>query len=121
MRINKIHFIREIVVREPEGNDTLQLQVAYDAPSALHPKFRDVPAHELEEVRALYLEMGGSCLAGLPHVVAIILPNHTHEFSPELFAGRAQGGDKTDDTTRSLRLDPTFPERPLARNRLMGD
>jgi hypothetical protein len=77
MDVNKIHFIREIMVKEYRGTGTPTMQLSYDNASYLRPAFLLVPSADQEQVRALYLSLGGGRSEGSESGSTVIIPNRS--------------------------------------------
>ncbi len=77
MDINKIHFIREVLKMDHGHGETPTMQFSCDNASYLRPTFLFVPPGDQEEVRELYLELGGGRLEGRSSGSIVIIPNRS--------------------------------------------
>jgi hypothetical protein len=77
MDVNKIHFIREIMVKDYHGRETPTMQISDDNASYLCPKFLRAPSTDQEQVRALYLKLGGGRSEGWESGSTVIIPNRS--------------------------------------------
>jgi hypothetical protein len=77
MDVNRIHFIREIVVTDHRGRETPTMQFSYDNASYLRLTFLGVPSADQEQVRALYLKLGGGRVEGWESGSTVIIPNRS--------------------------------------------
>ena len=77
MDVNKIHFIREIMVRDFRGRETPTMQLSYDNASYLIPTFLKAPSADQEQVRALYLKLGGGRPESSESGSTVIIPNRS--------------------------------------------
>lgn len=77
MNINKIHFIREILVTDYRNRETPTMQFSYDNASYLRPTFMFVPSVDQEKIRELYLELGGGRQEGRYSGSTIVIPNRS--------------------------------------------
>lgn len=77
MNVSKIHFIREIIVKDYRGRETPTMQISDDNASYLHPKFSPAPSAEQEQVRTLYLKLGGGRSEGRESGSTVIIPNRS--------------------------------------------
>src|SRR5581483_3479401 len=122
MSIQDIHFIREIMVKDYAGNEIPTLQASYANASCLNPKFKAVPFYELEEVRALYVKLGGGRLEHAQNGNTVIIPNRSRWANLwGISAEEVRVVESTMGRQQSLRADPSNTERARARNRLMRD
>jgi hypothetical protein len=64
MDINRIHFIREILVYDRRGVLIPTMQFSCENAAHLHPDFSRVPLAEQAGVRVLYTQLGGRRPAG---------------------------------------------------------
>lgn len=64
MNIRKIRFLRERLVTDTRGQDTIKMEYSYDSDLDRTPHFFEVPAPELRKARALYAAWGGKRTAG---------------------------------------------------------
>jgi hypothetical protein len=122
MSINEIHFIREILVTDYRGNKIPTIQASSANASSLHPNFQEVPFYELEEVRALYHELGGARLEGWNSGSTVIIPNRSRWASlRRITQDEVQVIASPDSPGQSMRLRGSPSEQTHARNRLMRD
>jgi hypothetical protein len=77
MDINKIHFIREILVKDYRGRETPTMQLSFDNASYQRPAFQGAPSADQEQVRALYLKLGGGRSEGWESGSTVIIPNRS--------------------------------------------
>ncbi len=75
MNIRLIHFIREIVAVDARGRATPTMQFSYDNASFLHPSFVSVSRGEAEQLRRLYLDLGGTSPQAGRNGTTVIIPN----------------------------------------------
>lgn len=59
MNIRKIRFLREVMVTDAQGQDTIKMEFSYDRDLDRTPHFFEVPASEIRKARALYAAWGG--------------------------------------------------------------
>ncbi len=64
MHIDRIQFLREILVTDHKGKSTSTIEFSYDSGAERAPHFFGVPDDYIPQARALYLAWGGSRLAG---------------------------------------------------------
>jgi hypothetical protein len=60
MNIQRIHFLREILVTDRKGIATVVIEFSYDDRFVRRPRFFCVPDGAEGQARQLYLEWGGS-------------------------------------------------------------
>lgn len=60
MNVERVHYLREIIVRDRKGQATVTVEFSYDDRFAHKPRFFGVPDDQVEQARRLYLEWGGS-------------------------------------------------------------
>jgi hypothetical protein len=77
MDINKIHFIREILVMDHQGKTIPSMQFSYDNASYLQPSFMNVPSTDQAQVRKLYEQLGGGRHEGWWSGSTVIIPNRS--------------------------------------------
>lgn len=77
MDIQAIHFIREVLVTNWQGKPTPQMQFSFANASFLDPAFQEVPSTDQEQVRELYLELGGRRLENERFGSTVIIPNRS--------------------------------------------
>jgi hypothetical protein len=77
MDVSKIHFIREIMVKDFRGRETPTMQLSYDNASYLRPAFLWAPSADQEQVRGLYLKLGGGRPEGWESGSTVIIPNRS--------------------------------------------
>lgn len=77
MDIKGIHFIREVLVTNWQGKPTPLMQFSYANASFLDPPFQEVPSTDQEQVRELYLELGGRRLENERIGSTVVIPNRT--------------------------------------------
>jgi hypothetical protein len=76
MNIRDIHFIREILVTDLNG-ETPTMQFSNDNASYLRPNFLPVPSVDQEQIRGLYMELGGSRSEGAQAGTTVVIPNRS--------------------------------------------
>jgi hypothetical protein len=59
MDIEHLCWLREILVAEPAGGDTVGMEFSYDNGTLRVPRFFRVPQAEVAQARTLYQEWGG--------------------------------------------------------------
>jgi len=64
MDIEQICWMREYVVRDPKGLDSIRIEVSYDDGRGRTPHFFRIPPDDLPQASALYLKWGGVRYAG---------------------------------------------------------
>lgn len=77
MDVSKIHFIREIMVKDLRGGEKPTMQISEDNASYLRPNFLGAPFADQEQVRALYLKLGGGRSEGSESGSTVIIPNRS--------------------------------------------
>ncbi len=60
MHIQRIRFLREVLVTDLKGKATSTMEFSYDSGAERAPHFFGVPDDDLLQARALYLAWGGS-------------------------------------------------------------
>ncbi len=64
MDIKRVRFLREVVVTDAQGRDTISLEFSYDSGVGRAPYFLAVPVEQISQARSLYHAWGGSRQAG---------------------------------------------------------
>jgi hypothetical protein len=64
MNIQRIHFLREVLVTDANGHDTSAFEFSYDNGGDREPHFFGIADADRSQVRALYAAWGGSRLDG---------------------------------------------------------
>ncbi len=64
MDIQRIRFLREILVTDRNGKSTIEIEFSYDDRFVRKPRFFGVPDVEEAQARQLYTEWGGTRLEG---------------------------------------------------------
>lgn len=59
MDVEHLCWMRELLVADPKGNDTVRMEVSYDDGRGRTPQFFRVPEEDVTQARALYKEWGG--------------------------------------------------------------
>ena len=77
MDVRKIHFIREIMVKDFRGRETPTMQFSDYNASYLRPKFLWASSADQEQMRALYLKLGGGRREGWESGSTVIIPNRS--------------------------------------------
>ncbi len=75
MEFNRVHHLREILLRDARGNTTSTMQYSFDNAAYLHPNFFEVPFADQERARELYLDQGGRRSQELTIGPVVILPH----------------------------------------------
>lgn len=60
MHINRIQFLRDILVTDRNGKATSTMEFSYDSGNERAPHFFGVPDDDIPQARALYLAWGGN-------------------------------------------------------------
>lgn len=60
MNIQRIRYLREVLVADDKGKDTIGMEFSYDSGVGQAPHFLGVPDADLAQARALYAAWGGS-------------------------------------------------------------
>ncbi len=60
MNIERVQYLREVLVAGKAGKTTSTIEFSYDDRFAYRRRFFGVPDGEVEQARRLYLEWGGS-------------------------------------------------------------
>jgi hypothetical protein len=60
MNLRRIHFLREVLVSNANGKDTIAFEFTYDNGGGREPHFFGVTDDDLPEARTLYAAWGGS-------------------------------------------------------------
>ncbi len=60
MDTQQIRFLREIEVRDDQGQKTIMMEFSCDDGARRTPRFFEIPNDDLTQARALYLAWGGS-------------------------------------------------------------
>lgn len=77
MDVSKIHFIREILVKDYRGAEKPTMLISEANASYLRPSFVSAPSADQEQVRALYLRLGGGRPEGSESGSTVIIPNRS--------------------------------------------
>jgi hypothetical protein len=64
MDINRIQFLREILVSDMKGKSTPTMLFSYDSEDQRDPRYFGVPDDDMVQAHALYAEWGGRCPEG---------------------------------------------------------
>jgi hypothetical protein len=64
MDIQRVHFLRVVLVADGKGKATITMEFAYDNGFNREPHFFGVPSNEVGQAPRLYLEWGGKCPQG---------------------------------------------------------
>lgn len=75
MKMDNVHFIREMLVTDKNGRKVPTIQISYSKPFDVNPKFRDVAKREQKQAREIYKQMGGGRLKNWWVGLTIIIPN----------------------------------------------
>ena len=62
MKMDHIHLIREVLLKDKRGRSLPTIQVSYSMPFDSRPKFKDVPKKDQKQVAAIYKKLGGGRL-----------------------------------------------------------
>lgn len=79
MNLEHIHFIREIVVTNHRGRKIPTMQISYTKVSDLNPVFQDVPRKFQNEMRLLYIDLGGGRLGQWTVGLTLTIPHWNME------------------------------------------
>jgi hypothetical protein len=74
MKMDHIHLIREVIVRDKRGRKIPTMQVSYSKPYDVNPTFRAVSKADQKEARAIYQKLGGGRLKEWLVGTTIIIP-----------------------------------------------
>ena len=74
MKMDHVHFIREVMIRNKRGRRINTLQVSYAKHTELNPTFRDVQKQDRKQVQAVYEELGGGRLKKWWTGLTIVIP-----------------------------------------------
>jgi hypothetical protein len=122
MNINEMHFIREILVTDVSGKEVPTMQASCGSTSNLHPIYKEVAFYDVDAVRALYHELGGSRQDGEPIGSTVILPHRSRWVQLwRLTAADVQVIDSEYSPAQLAKLRALGDEHAHARNRLMRD
>lgn len=64
MNIQKVRFLREVLVTDAKGHDTITMEFSYDSDLERTPHFFEVPAQDVPKARSLYAAWGGRRTVG---------------------------------------------------------
>lgn len=62
MKMEHVHFIREVIVRDKRGRKIPTMQISYSKPFDVNPTFRNVAKEDQKEAREIYHGLGGGRL-----------------------------------------------------------
>ena len=74
MDIKRIHFMRELLVRDGKGKTTVVLEFSYDDRFVRRPRFFGVPDDDQARARQLYVDWGGNRPDGYWHGTTVSRP-----------------------------------------------
>ncbi len=89
MDIEHLCWLREIVVTDAKGLDTVGLEFSYDTGRAQTPRFFRVPAVDVTQARSLYQEWGGTRPDGYRRGSTVKGPSRP--FAPSIQVWRENG------------------------------
>lgn len=122
MNINEIHFIREILVTDFQGKVVPTMQTSDASTSSLHPIFQEVAFYDVDAVRALYHELGGSRGQDAPTGSTVILPHRSRWAQLwRITAGEVLVINSTYPLEQLAETRAPGREKARARDRLMRD
>ena len=75
MEIKRIHFIREILITDYQGNPIPTMQFSDDNAAYLNPVFLTISSWDQAQLRRLYERLGGTRSDGGENGTTIIIPN----------------------------------------------
>lgn len=75
MRLEHIHFIREVLVTDRRGRKVPTMQISYAKVSDLNPVFQNVPPKFQNEMRILYSDLGGGRLDKWAVGLTLMIPH----------------------------------------------
>jgi hypothetical protein len=79
MKLEHIHFIREILATDKRGRKIPTMQISYAKATDLNPVFQNVPRKFQNEMRILYSDLGGGRLDKWSVGLTLIIPNWNME------------------------------------------